>query len=237
MELLIGAILGVVCSEAYRWIRSRPRLRIESSFFHRIPDELFNLASIQAGDKRFNEGLTITVTNEGNTQIEDYNIVLRSPSEGTLSLFQTEKAGPLLSGQKREHTCVTKHFKGTKLKDELQQSRWGSKSFLNTASLQIVMKDSDKVVYENKPFGKAVIQYLCTGKDDMSMYWNKVKPWTLPRWYSDRKDRRMFKKMTRVTAKKAVDDSEKLAVEEPTHAFSNTHACQKTVALQNRSTQ
>ena len=199
MELLIGAVLGVMCSEAYRWFLSRPRLRIESGSFYRVPDELFNMAAIQAGDKRCNEGLTLTVTNEGNTQIEDYDIVLRSPTEGTLSVFKTEKVGPLLPGQKRQHECITKHYKGHELKGHLQNTRWASEDFTESVSLQVVMKDSDNVICSSKKFGRAVVQYLCTGRDDMSLYWHKVKPWTLASWYNDWKNKRDFKKMANKT--------------------------------------
>ena len=213
MELLVGAILGVMCSESYRWFRSRPRLRIESSFFQKIPDELFNQAgiqAIQAGKKRSNEGITITVTNEGNARVEDYDIVFKSPV-GTLTVFSTEKTGPLLPGQKREHTCITKHHTGTQLKDHLQESRWSSKQAIEEASLQVVMKDSETGVCKSERFGQAVMQCLCTGEDNMSMYWHKVKPWTISGWFSDRKNRRMFNRMTKDTAKKVVEDSEELA--------------------------
>ena len=91
-------------------------------------------------------GIGFTVTNTGTTDLPPYDIAIVHPKGGTYRIFPSEKSGPLLRDQKREHRCTI--IRDGKIDPFFSQP---SMTQLDDAGykFRLVLEASEKVLYEN----------------------------------------------------------------------------------------
>lgn len=110
------------------------------------------------------KSINFTVTNEGGEPIPPYQLSLFHPKLGSYFIFPSEKIGPLLPDQNREHRCVVIQSgsvldwfpRFTSDRDGNTLSEDDDKRF----ALRLVLEDSDKVLYENHRIALRLIKML-----------------------------------------------------------------------------
>ena len=112
------------------------------------------------GQKR----ITFEVTNTAQEPLPPYKVGIVHPKVGSYFIFPSEKSGPLLPHQKRAHSCLViengrvpeyfPHFDCDRDGNPLDESDDQGFAF------QLVLEDSDKVLYANKRIGRGFVRLI-----------------------------------------------------------------------------
>lgn len=163
--LIIGAILGAVCSvTADRlWRRYEQRLRLDISF-----GESFDTMTGQ-----LREGYQFTITNRGKYEIPPYKIWIYSPLRGSISLFDRDRDQSTLPEQQLVHKCfmiINKELSAC-LPDFYRRTSGGvmNESQKSEFVFRLILDNSKKIIYENNDMGNAFVRIFQGVRRDKSI--------------------------------------------------------------------
>ena len=147
--LVLGAILGVLADRL--WSRFENVIRID------ISTGLFD-------DIRARKGFSFTIKNVGSREIPEYGVCLFHPRRGSLFAFHSDVKGPLSPQQERVHQFAVlladkpNNTLMAWLKGFDDQPDMGSED--DCSAFRMVMKNSDRVLYENTAMGNELTRAL-----------------------------------------------------------------------------
>jgi Predicted nucleotide-binding protein containing TIR-like domain len=149
------AAVGPACTAIERAMGFARRSRrlpvaIEGSFFQNAEGQ---------------RGIIFTVTNTGDQALPPYAIAIFHPKIGHYFIFPSKKTGPLLPGQKREHSCPVSV--GGQVQDWMPRWKLGSDGQPLVAAddadfeFRLILEDSDHVVlFANKRIGRGLVRLM-----------------------------------------------------------------------------
>lgn len=175
LGLVLGAVLGVIADRLWSRFEQIPRLDVIGSFFVSLD-----------GD-----GFIFAITNRGRWEIPPVKICIYNPNRGSIFMFEKDKEGMQLPGQKIEHRClVLRNKKLLRQYPDLYRKPNGkplSEMEKNAFVFRLVLENSERVIYENKSLGNSFVNVFQKVRDEktfegitfdeaMSMQW-KYEPW------------------------------------------------------------
>ncbi len=149
--LIVGGIVGVILDRAWGSIEKVVKLKLEWAYFMDICRD---------------EGIKLTVSNAGVSEIPECEVSIYHPDRGTLLVFQKETNGNLLPGQEDVYKCPLLQY------GEPNQflKNWFARTTAVTRkpeaenearySFRLLMDKGYKVIWESEDIGDVLAQEI-----------------------------------------------------------------------------
>jgi hypothetical protein len=108
--------------------------------------------------------IVLTVTNTSDKPFPPYELAIWHPKLGTYSMFSSEKSGPLLPDQKRQHRCII--IQNEAVPDYLSHFDCSAEGSPLTElddrdfELRLVLEDSDRILFANKRIARGFVRLI-----------------------------------------------------------------------------
>lgn len=163
LVFIAGGVFGLLADRLWMRVENRTRLSFSMGFWD---------GYLAGFDGPIGRGLMFTITNEGNADIPDFEILLWHRDRGTYLFFNSEQSGPLIPSQQREYRAVLFRSLGPSDAPKPQSDIEGwitgardgqqpkSPDDLKDFYLVFRVKNSTKKLFQSEPSGTALAKMI-----------------------------------------------------------------------------